>query len=279
MLEPSLLHRKHPFPINPAYRDTYFASNLEVKVFALLEKLTAANPFCDVIYTGHSFGGALSIIGAARFAALNQMMTVSCIAYGVPKVGGLDFRHFVNSLPNLKMMRVEHGQDPYAHLPEGPKWHHVGHTIAMNSFQESSSGGASTSRSLTAKDILTKGASNVGAAKDLLVKGASSTKRINSGTTPGKGYAHIPLKPVNAYKFDKRPSGSGHGGIHNHNRGVLDQNARAKKVQRKADHEMRAYSYGLEQFTHFGLPWVSDFVGEDGEGIVSDMDHESRHVV
>ena len=99
----SILHPNQPVSVHPSFKRAYFANDIEEKVFRLLEDHLAFNPFCDVVMTGHSFGGALATIGATRFAALFPMITVSCHAFGTPKVGGIKFRHFCNSLPNLKV--------------------------------------------------------------------------------------------------------------------------------------------------------------------------------
>jgi pimeloyl-ACP methyl ester carboxylesterase len=74
---------------------------LERKIFDLLSKLATENPFCDVVFTGHSFGGVLATLGSMRYADKFPMMTVSCHVYGTPKIGGSQLRNFIHSLPNL----------------------------------------------------------------------------------------------------------------------------------------------------------------------------------
>jgi hypothetical protein len=49
---------------------------------------------------------------------------------------------------------------------------------------------------------------------------------------------------------------------------------RVSKLLEKDDHEMRSYLHALEQFTHLCSPWVSNFFGEDGGGIVSSHNEE-----
>jgi len=99
--EPCLFHQRTPFPVCPNFKIAYFEANVERKVFDLLDKLSTANPFCDVVFTGHSFGGVLAIFGAMRYAEKYPMMTVSCHVFGTPKIGGSPMRHFIHSLPNL----------------------------------------------------------------------------------------------------------------------------------------------------------------------------------
>lgn len=105
--------------------------DMEVKVFDKIKELTSNNPFCDVIFTGHSFGGALALIGAVRFAESQQEITLSFHGFGIPKVGKENFRLRAHSLPNLRIIRVEHAADYYVDLPTG-SWEHIGHTIVID---------------------------------------------------------------------------------------------------------------------------------------------------
>lgn len=116
--------------INEVFQRSY-VPDLEVKVFDTIKRLTSSNPFCDVIFTGHSFGGALALIGAVRCAESQQDITVSFHGFGIPKVGQENFRLRAHSLPNLRIIRVEHAADYYVDLPAGP-WEHIGHTIVID---------------------------------------------------------------------------------------------------------------------------------------------------
>ena len=100
-IETCLFHHRNPFPVSPSFKAAYFEANLERKIFDLLSKLSTENPFCDVVFTGHSFGGCLAIFGAMRYAEKFPMMTVSCHVFGTPKIGGCALRQFIHSLPNL----------------------------------------------------------------------------------------------------------------------------------------------------------------------------------
>eukprot|EP00550_Attheya_septentrionalis_P007830 CAMPEP_0198285960 /NCGR_PEP_ID=MMETSP1449-20131203/5168_1 /TAXON_ID=420275 /ORGANISM="Attheya septentrionalis, Strain CCMP2084" /LENGTH=855 /DNA_ID=CAMNT_0043983579 /DNA_START=125 /DNA_END=2692 /DNA_ORIENTATION=+ len=290
---PTTLHKSHPVCVNYTFRDAYFMSGLEEKVFNLLNDLATQNPFCDVVYIGHAFGGALGIIGATRYAALYPMMTVNCHVFGSPKVGGMEFRHLVNSLPNLKVMRVENGCDPYVSLPEGPKWSHVGHTITISSSVQSSvlSFGATLMKPMSDRKGTTSAAAQT-------TSSASTATTISSGivgsskslgeysSASGDGLAAdkaqvassvsaIPPMQALAYRFDERRPSQGFSVA-----GVsIAPLTQSRKEQGKRDHEMRSYLHALEEFTHLGLPWISRFVGEEGSGIVSHVDNEERLVV
>lgn len=107
-----------------------YLPELEQKVFELIQTLSSENPFCDVVFTGHSFGGNLSLIAAVRCAEKYQDMTVSFHGFGISKLCQKDYRLRAHSLPNLKIIRVENCLDMYVNLPVGP-WEHVGHTITI----------------------------------------------------------------------------------------------------------------------------------------------------
>jgi hypothetical protein len=115
----------------PQFEQGYNQCGLEARVFQKLDELAEQHPFFDVIVTGHSYGAMLALLGSTRYASSRPTMMVSCFAFGCPKVGALDFRHYVNSLPNLKVMRVENGFDPWVHAPDNPIWTHAGHTIII----------------------------------------------------------------------------------------------------------------------------------------------------
>ena len=124
---------EHPVMVYPPFRDAYF--ELEKQVYALLDSLLEANPFSDVTFVGHSFGGALATIGAVRFASARPSLRFSCHAFGAPKVGAHDFQQLVNTLPNLKVVRVELSGDSNTTFPVDygtVKYHHAGHSLVLS---------------------------------------------------------------------------------------------------------------------------------------------------
>jgi hypothetical protein len=106
-------------------------SKLEHECFTLIDKLTEQNPFCDVVFSGFSFGAAMATLSASRYAVARPMMRVACFTLASPKVGFSLFRHVVNSLPNLKVFRLELGQDAKCQGPTVGGWH-VGHTLVLS---------------------------------------------------------------------------------------------------------------------------------------------------
>jgi hypothetical protein len=198
-------------PVYSPLRDAYF--ELETHVYKLLDKLLEEDPFSNVTFVGHSFGGALATVGAVRFASARPMQCFACHTFGSPKVGSHEFRQEVNTLPNLKIMRVEYGNDPNTGNPMdlGPlKWEHVGHSITIH-------GSVGTS-------------------------------------------AKLPTSPAMAYRFDnKKPVAS-----------LLNMRISQNSIQ--------DYVGAMEPFATKHLPWITTFVGEDGQG-VHGKDNEDRLMV
>lgn len=124
-----LLDAEHPAEVFVCFKEEY--AKLEPECFALLDKLTEQNPFCDVVFSGHSFGAAMSSLAAFRYANARPQMRVSCLTMASPKVGFSAFKQFVNSSPNLKVMRLEFGQDGKCQAP-AQAGSHVGHTLVLH---------------------------------------------------------------------------------------------------------------------------------------------------
>ena len=111
---------------------------LEARVFAGLDKYMDENPFCDVVFAGQSTGGAMATLAAYRYATNRPMVRVSCRTFGSPKVGDRVFRQQANSLPNLKVMRIENANDPKCLAPDAAHGSHVGHSIVLSKTHDGS---------------------------------------------------------------------------------------------------------------------------------------------
>eukprot|EP00545_Synedropsis_sp_CCMP1620_P013281 CAMPEP_0119015598 /NCGR_PEP_ID=MMETSP1176-20130426/11277_1 /TAXON_ID=265551 /ORGANISM="Synedropsis recta cf, Strain CCMP1620" /LENGTH=587 /DNA_ID=CAMNT_0006968905 /DNA_START=131 /DNA_END=1894 /DNA_ORIENTATION=+ len=126
------LHPDQKATVYPTFKAAYF--ELEAGVSALIDKLSDANPFANIVFSGTSFGGALATIGAVRYASNRPTIRVSAHVFGAPKVGAHNFRQLANSLSNLKVIRVENKDDAFVSTPidnQTTKWEHVGHTISV----------------------------------------------------------------------------------------------------------------------------------------------------
>jgi len=123
-------------------------SRIEEECFDLVDKLVENNPFCDVVFSGYSFGAAMATLAAFRYATARPTMRVGCLTLASPKVGFSHFQNVVNNSPNLKVMRLELGGQTETKC-QGPTmggWH-VGHTLVLNSSGPSSSSGSPTGTS------------------------------------------------------------------------------------------------------------------------------------
>lgn len=94
---------EQPVVVFPPFRRAYFNSEIEKQVFTTLDSLAERHPFFDVVITGHSFGGVMALLSSMRYANIRSAIMVSCYAFGCPKIGNIDFRYYVNSLPNLRV--------------------------------------------------------------------------------------------------------------------------------------------------------------------------------
>ena len=233
---------EQPVSVFPPFKKAYFSSDLEEKVFAKLDDLAEKHPFFDVIITGHSFGGVLALLASMRYANLRPAIMVSCFALGCPKVGALNFRYYVHSLPNLKVMRLEYGSDPWINAPDSPNWTHTGHSIVMTSA----------------------GGKNVISGDD------KEAQPEVSETNSTKHPTSIPQ--VIAHKFgNNRPTSAS-------TSGKLKTLMSRQWQEKQNDHDIASYMYGIEMISRAGSEWPKDFAGEDGTG-VHGLDKEKRLVV
>ena len=65
----------------------------------------------DILVTGHSLGGALATLFAARISCLYPELSVSCYTFGTPRVGNLKFVEGIHMLTNLSILRVNNAND------------------------------------------------------------------------------------------------------------------------------------------------------------------------
>jgi len=124
-------HPDQKVDVYSEFKEAYF--ELESVFSAMVDKLTDANPFAQVVLCGHSFGGALATMAGVRYACNRPMMRVSTYVFGSPRVGAENFRQLANSLSNLRIIRVEMKNDPTVDAPADgtTKWYHAGHSISV----------------------------------------------------------------------------------------------------------------------------------------------------
>jgi len=232
---------EQPVVVFPPFRKAYFAkSNLEEKVFAKLDSLSEEHPFFDVVMVGHSLGGALAQLSGMRYANARPAIMVSCIVFGCPKVGNLDFRFYVNSLPNLKVMRIEYGSDPWINTPDHQTWNHAGHTI-----------------SICKSEKIEKDSTSIGS-------NVNDSKLVNESIV------------VKAFKFGENRPDSGSGKKIGK---ILSKLPNNNKQEKQLDHDIASYMNALRQISTngSGILWPKRYAGEDGSG-VQGLNKEKRLV-
>ena len=242
------------------FKDGY--TKLERKCFTLLDKLTEDHPFCDVVFTGYSYGAAIATLSAFRYATARPMMRVGCFPLGSPKVGFSHFRHVVNSLQNLKVMRIELGQDSKCQGPTTSGWH-VGHTLVLSS---GSTGAASSlvSSAVAAVGTSAAAASTIAATTtDPQKKKKNDTSNAANNTTQSDAVSvssSSSTVSVHAYRFDTPK--------YKHNN---------HKFWKTTNPDLKKYLSLLEDMTTSKIPWAKDFTNISGEGVV--VNNESRDLV
>jgi len=246
---PQVFSKEQPVHVFPPFQKAYFPvteCDLEQNVFNKLDELAETHPFFDVVMTGHSFGATLALLASMRYACSRPTMIVSCIAFGCPKMGALNFRHYVNSLPNLKVMRFEYGSDPWINTPENPAWVHAGHAVVIDSQTTS-----------------------------------STVQKTEKTSSQSQQLSQV----VRAYKFGDRPippqaaSTKFMGGLLSRHQANRQERAKGTRQERQQDHDISSYIKAVEQATKRAITlWPRHFVGEEGGG-VSGSNKEKRRMV
>ncbi len=233
------LHSNNAAEVYSGFLESY--SKVEEKCFRTIDKLVDENPFCDFVFSGYSYGAALATLAAVRYAKARPMMRVGCLTLASPKVGFSHFRHVVNTMPNLKVVRLELGGQTESKC-QGPTvggWH-VGHTLVLNAR---SSGGSSP-------------------------RSGSPTNGVSSSawTSPS----------VSVYKFDGAPKNKNGGFFKTSNPGLSKYISTLEELATLEDNRSKAVaaSKGKRQLA---LPWPKDFANNAGEGVI--VNKEMRLVV
>ena len=95
-----------------------------------MQKVLNQYPETKLCVTGHSLGGALSVLCGIRLALKFPDHDVQVINFGCPKVGNAAFAKLVNARKNLRVHRVAHERDLVTRVPN-MGFTHVGHTIQI----------------------------------------------------------------------------------------------------------------------------------------------------
>jgi predicted lipase len=67
--------------------------------------------------TGHSLGGAVSVLYGAKLSQENPGLDIHVTTFGAPRVGNKKFKAWVQQAPKLYMNRIHNSWDIVTHLP------------------------------------------------------------------------------------------------------------------------------------------------------------------
>ncbi|GFF40500.1 hypothetical protein IFM46972_06235 [Aspergillus udagawae] len=103
----------------------YYAwGNFSQYIMPSINQLAAQYPHYSIIFTGHSFGGALATLGAVLEGTANR--PISLYTFGCPQLGNYSFAQFITGNTVGNGYRVTHSDDPvpraFSELPKIYHW-------------------------------------------------------------------------------------------------------------------------------------------------------------
>lgn len=101
---------------------------------ALSAALTDLEPLPPLFVTGHSLGGALAYVAAARLWRDKQIAPSAVYTFGAPRAGSAGFaRDYIKSGLGERTFRIVHGLDIVPSLPPSALgFRHAGHALICN---------------------------------------------------------------------------------------------------------------------------------------------------
>jgi hypothetical protein len=131
-----LVNDKH-VKVYAGFNEQVFGDGLYDRLLAFMsDSMLNKYPTYRLLVTGHSLGGANSILTSVAFSiafsSSERNVTVENISVASPRTGTEAFRNFTNNLNNLSMWRLVLKDDIVPRLPPSMfYWKHPGHTIHM----------------------------------------------------------------------------------------------------------------------------------------------------
>lgn len=102
--------------VHDGFQNAYKVLN-DLGIKASLDKLMRQMPRAEVVFIGHSLGGALVTMAAADFASRYPDRAFTVYSYGSPRVGDKIFAEWFATLSNVKFERATTADDPVPHAP------------------------------------------------------------------------------------------------------------------------------------------------------------------
>lgn len=88
--------------------------------------------FQNIVFTGHSLGGALAQLAAPVIGEYFPSKTVEVLTFGAPRVGNEDFVEYFNTYVDINY-RITNDRDPVPEFPLDSRFSHVSHAISLSS--------------------------------------------------------------------------------------------------------------------------------------------------
>ena len=105
--------------IHSGFQSSYL--NIRTQTQSSIQKLAKLYPDYEIVFTGHSLGGAMASIAAVDFHVQTKGIyddRISVITFGQPRVGNEAWANYYDSLPfSSRIFRVVKDADPIAQLP------------------------------------------------------------------------------------------------------------------------------------------------------------------
>lgn len=104
------------------HKGYYWAwGNFSAFIMQPINQLAAIYPSYQIVFTGHSFGGALATLGAALEGG-NPSRPIDLYTFGCPQLGNHDFAEFVTAVTAGSGYRVTHSDDPVPRVFSTQPW-------------------------------------------------------------------------------------------------------------------------------------------------------------
>ena len=122
--------------VHKGFNHAVFSDGLYDRIYSTVSKLLKKHPRYQLLTSGHSLGGADSILTAAAFSFNITDKHIQSLSFGCPRTGDHGWKTFVDRIPNLGIWRFVYKDDMIPRLP-GIRFQHVGHTVQLTSDETS----------------------------------------------------------------------------------------------------------------------------------------------
>lgn len=119
-----------PFPLLPLVHSGFMSQFFSIN--SHIEGVVAEHN--NIVFCGHSLGGALATIGSLYYSFQYPEKNISCVTFGSPRVGDNTFVSYFNErIPNT--LRYVNDNDPVPCVPTRWRFKHVGGLQWLNQDQ------------------------------------------------------------------------------------------------------------------------------------------------